>query len=93
MRYRALVMLAGRAERVFSGSLQLRVTTERQGRTTTLTLPDEGPPEARERMKLTFRRMLRVEGHFEVPQGAVLKSVQMRVLEKGALRAEQTASL
>ncbi|MBX3590947.1 MAG: hypothetical protein KF755_08570 [Burkholderiaceae bacterium] len=93
MRYRALVMLAGRAERVFSGSLQLRVTTESQGRTTTLVLPDEGPPEARERMKLSFRRMLRVEGHFEVPQGAVLKSVQMRVLEKGALRAEQTASL
>lgn len=93
MRYRALLMQAGRAERVFSGSLQLRVTTVSQGRTTTLTLPDEGPAEARERMKLSFRRLLRVEGHFEVPQGAVLKSVQMRVLEKGALRAEQTAAL
>ncbi len=93
MRYRALLMQAGRAERVFSGSLQLRVTAVSQGRSLTLTLPDEGPPEARERMKLSFRRLLRVEGHFEVPRGAVLKSVQMRVLEKGALRAEQTAAL
>lgn len=93
MRYRALLMQAGRKNREFAGSLQLLVTTQNQGRTKTLTLPDDGPPEARERMKLSFRRLLRVEGHFEVPEGAVLKSVQLRVLERGALRAQQAASL
>lgn len=93
MRYRALLMQAGRAERVFVGSLQLRVTTASQGRTKTLILPDDGPVAGRERMQLSFRRVLRVEGHFQVPEGAVLKSVQLRVLERGALRAEQTASL
>ena len=93
MRYRALLMQAGRAERLFSGSLQLLVTTMNQGRSRTMTLPDDGPADARERMKLSFRRLLRVEGHFMVPEGAVLKSVQMRVLERGVLRAEQRASL
>lgn len=93
MRYRALLMQAGRAERLFSGSLQLLVTTMNQGRSATMTLPDDGPADARERMKLSFRRLLRVEGHFMVPEGAVLKSVQMRVLERGVLRAEQRASL
>ncbi|MCD6733153.1 MAG: hypothetical protein LT103_06115 [Burkholderiaceae bacterium] len=93
MRYRALLMQAGRAERLFSGSLQLLVTTVTQGRTRILKLPDDGPADARERMKLSFRRLLRVEGHFRVPEGAVLKSVQMRVLERGVLRAEQSASL
>lgn len=93
MRYRALLMQAGRKERVFSGSLQLLVTTLSHGRAKTVTLPDDGPAEARERMKLSFRRLLRVEGHFEIPQGAALKSVQLRVLERGTLRAQQTASL
>ncbi len=93
MRYRALLMQAGRAERPFSGSLQLLVTTTAQGRSKTLKLPDDGPADARERMKLSFRRLLRVEGHFRVPEGAVLKSVQMRVLERGVPRAEQSAAL
>ena len=44
-------------------------------------------------MKMSFRRLLRVEGHFQVPEGAELTSVKLRVLERGALRAEQTASL
>lgn len=93
MRYRALLMQAGRVERLFSGSLQLLVTTVTEGRTRILKLPDDGPADARERMKLSFRRLLRVEGYFTVPEGAVLTSVQMRVLERGVLRAEQSASL
>jgi len=93
MRYRALLMQAGRADRAFSGTLQLLVTTVSQGRTKTLVLPDDGPAGGRERMKLSFRRLLRVEGHFQVPEGAELASVKLRVLERGALRAEQTASL
>ncbi len=93
MRYRALLVQAGRAERLFTGSLQLLVTTVSDGRTRILRLPDDGPADARERMKLSFRRLLRVEGHFRVPEGAVPKSVQMRVLERGVLRAEQSATL
>lgn len=93
MRYRALLMQAGTGRQAFSGSLQLRVTLVSDDRTATLVLPDDGPSAAPERMRLSFKRLLRVEGHFQIPAGAVPKSVQLRVLEKGALRAEQTVSL
>jgi multidrug efflux pump subunit AcrA (membrane-fusion protein) len=93
MRYRALLMQAGRTERRFSGSLQLVVTMQGNAGTKMMTLPDDGPAQARERMKLSFRRVLRIEGHFQVPEGARLQSVRLRVLERGTLRAEQMASL
>ncbi|ODU70078.1 MAG: hypothetical protein ABT05_01810 [Lautropia sp. SCN 66-9] len=91
MRYRALLTQNGHEVRQFSGSLQLLLTVAGNGRTKTLLLPDEGPTDARERMKVSFRRHLRVEGYFPVPAGEVLKSVQLRVLEGGTLRAQQTA--
>lgn len=93
MRYRALLMQSGRTERQFSGSLQLVVTMQGKAGTKIMTLPDDGPAQARERMKLSFRRVLRIEGHFQVPEGATLQSVQLRVLERGTLRAQQMASL
>ncbi|MBN9462740.1 MAG: hypothetical protein J0H00_16155 [Burkholderiales bacterium] len=93
MRYRALVMQTGRGDRVFTGSLQLVVTTAQDGRTATFTLPEAGAAEARERMQLSFRRLLRVQGRFDVPRGATVKSVELRVLERGAVRARQSVAM
>lgn len=93
MRYRALLTQNGRDVRQFTGSLQLLLTVVGNGRTRTLLWPDEAPADARGRMKVSFQRHLRVEGYFSVPAGETLKSVQLRVLEGGTLRAQQTARL
>ena len=44
-------------------------------------------------MRLTFQRVRRLEGQLDVPAGAVVRSVQLRVLEGNAVRAQQTAVL
>lgn len=93
LRYRALVMEGSRGEREFVGSLQLVIHGTAAGKPATLTIPDDGDSELRERMQLSFRRYLRIEGSFGVPTGIVVKSVQLRVLERGAVRAQQTATL
>ncbi len=93
MRYRALLSQGGRAEKEFSGALQLLVTLVGDGKVTTLTIPDQtGGPELRERMRLSFRRYQRVEGRFDVPAGQAVKSVQLRVLERGTVRAQQVVT-
>jgi hypothetical protein len=48
---------------------------------------------AGERTRLQFRRYLRMEGQLSMPAGLVARSVQLRVFEGGALRAQQTAAL
>lgn len=92
-RYRALLLLGGRDERRFDGQLQLLVTLTLGGKTTTLVLPKRGAAEPRDQMRVSFTRFRRVEGRFEVPAGAIVKSVQLRVLEKGAVRAQQTITM
>ncbi|MCC7060228.1 MAG: hypothetical protein IT508_08345 [Burkholderiaceae bacterium] len=93
MRYRALLMQTGRSDRVFNGSLQVVVAATREGRSAGFTLPAQGDEAARERMKLSFRRLLRIEGYFDLPAGATVESVELRVLERGAVRARQLADL
>lgn len=92
-RYRALLLQGGRSEKRFDGQLQLLVSLSFGGKTTTLVLPRRGAAETRDQMQVSFTRFQRVEGRFEVPAGAALKSVQLRVLEKGAVRAQQTITM
>ncbi len=94
LRYRALVTQGGREEKAFSGQLQLVLNLLHEGKPLTLVVPDpkaaEGP--LPDRLKLNFTRHVKVEGQVEVPPGAQLKSFQMRVLERGALRAQQSVT-
>jgi len=90
MRYKALLTQGGRAERDFEGSLQLVVSAVANGKASTITWPRQGADAERERMKVAFRRYRRVEGQFEVPSGATLRSVQLRVIEGGTVRAQET---
>ena len=53
LRYRALLTQPGRADRDFTGTLQLVVTTETNGRPGSLTWPQAGDAGARERAKVT----------------------------------------
>jgi cell division protein FtsL len=93
IRYKALVMQGGREQKEFAGAIQIVATGTLNGKPLSITLPDQGSPEVKERMKIAFKRYQRVEGFIEVPAGAVIKTVQLRLLEKGTLRAQETASL
>jgi hypothetical protein len=45
------------------------------------------------KLKLSFKHYQRLEGQITLPEGVIVKSAQMTVLEKGELRAKQSVSL
>ena len=89
VQYRVLVMQGGKNVQDFVGELQFQLTVVDNGKTATLTLPDTKNDDAA-KLKLSFKYYQRVEGTLNVPEGAVIKSVQARILDKGQLRTFQT---
>ena len=92
LRYRLLVQQSGRPERDFVGAVSLTVSLQQGGRPWVLqlpdaTIPDAGPP------PLSFRHYQRVEGTFELPEGAVVRSVQVKIQSDGEVRAQQTFTM
>jgi hypothetical protein len=49
--------------------------------------------DASDKYKLGFRHYQRVDGVLAVPDGATVKSVQVKILEKGAVRTQQSENL
>ncbi len=94
MHYRALVIQGGREEKSFVGQLQIVMNLLVDGKPQTVVLPDPKAGDAKvpDNLKLNFTRFLKVDGRVEIPVGAVLKSFQLRVLERGAVRAQQVVS-
>ena len=95
LRYRMLVMQGGKGDRDFAGSLQLAVTVLQNGKSAVIVFPEAGrkDPVDAEKFQLAFKRYQRIEGLLTLPPGAEMKSVQARILEKGQLKAQQTALL
>lgn len=94
-RYRMLVVLGGgRKERQFQGSIQLVVKVQAEGRDAMIVLPEEGRSEAAA-FRLDFKYFQRAEGTFRVPEKVKVRSVQVRILERGnsQARAVQMADL
>jgi hypothetical protein len=91
LRYRLLIMQGGKGDRRFVGSLQLMVTTLQDGKSAMMTFP--AVPADQDKFKLSFMHYQRVEGVLTLPEGAVTKQVQARVLENGQVRAQQAANL
>jgi hypothetical protein len=91
-RYRALAFLGGRELREFSGTTQLLIVGV-GGKATTLTLPMDGDKQMAERMQLKFKRTVRIEGVFQLPPDFTPKTVQLRVLEQGVLKAQSQVAL
>ena len=92
LRYRLLVQQSGRPERDFIGAVSLTVSLQQGGRPWVLqlpdaTIPDAGPP------PLAFRHYQRVEGTFELPEGAVVRSVLVKIQSNGEVRAQQTFTM
>jgi hypothetical protein len=92
IRYRLLIMQGGSGINHFTGTLQLAVTTMLHGKSAMIIFPESNSVEA-EKFKLGFKHYQRVEGVLTLPEGVAVKTVQARVLEKGQIRAQQSANL
>lgn len=90
--YRLLIMQGGKGDHEFVGNLQLIVTTLQGGKSAMMTFPNGNPAE-QDKYKLSFKHYQRIEGVLTLPEGAVAKLVQARVLEKGQIRAQQSVNL
>jgi hypothetical protein len=92
LRYALLLMRGGKGDREFVGNLQLSVAVVDHGRNAMIVFPDSGAQDS-EKFKLTFKHYQRVEGILALPEGLIVKSVQARILQKGQLKAQQSANL
>jgi hypothetical protein len=92
LRYRLLIMQGGKGEQYFVGNLQLAITVLQNGADAMITFP-EGKLGDADKFKLGFKHYQRVEGVLTLPEGASMKAVQARVLERGQIRAQQAANL
>ncbi|MGI9152549.1 MAG: DUF6776 family protein, partial [Rubrivivax sp.] len=87
LRYQMLVMQSARTATEFAGRYELLVSGTLSGRA--WSMPAAGGPKD---MKL--KQYLRIEGLIDHPPQAVIKSLQVRVLdEAGAVKATQTVPL
>lgn len=92
-RYRLLLVIGGRRDKPFQGSLQLVLNTRSQGRDGMILLPDKSAADS-PAYKLNFKYFNRVESTFRLPRDVQLQSVQVRVFEAGSdqARAVQTVN-
>ncbi len=87
LRYQMLVVQNGKDSTDFNGRYELQLTGVLEGKAWTQSLP--GGPRA-----LQVKQVARVEGQIEHPAAAVIKTVQVRVLDaKGVTRAAHTTRL
>jgi hypothetical protein len=94
MRYRLLVQQSGKPDKDFVGSVQLRVNFVQNAHGFTMQIPDPAAtPELAQSMQLSFRHYQRLEGGFNLPPGAVARSVQVRILAGGETQLQQTFNL
>jgi hypothetical protein len=88
LRYRALVMQGGSGKQRFSGNLQLAVMAQQGNQTTNLVFPNDQSPE-QDKFKIGFKYYQRLDGMVTLPDGAIVKNVQARILENGQVRAQK----
>ena len=92
-RYRMLLVhKGGRQAKEFKGALQLLVKVQQAGENAMITIPSESEQNL-QRYRFEVRYFQRTEGVFSVPSGAVVKSVEARLLQDGIVRARQSVTL
>ncbi len=92
LRYRLLVQQSGRPDRDFVGVASLTFSLQQGGRPWVLQLPDATIPDAGP-LPLSFRHYQRLEGTIELPEGAVVRSVLVKIQSNGEIRAQQTFTM
>lgn len=92
-RYRMLVVHnASKQSRDFRGELQFLLKVQQAGKDAMIPIPPDGATD-RDRYRLDVKHFQRAEGALSVPSGAVLKSVEVRIISEGVVRARQTINL
>ena len=87
LRYQLLLMQSGKAPAEFKGRYELQAAGTLDGKPWILALPAGSQP-------ISLRQYARVEGRLDHPPAAVVKTVQVRVIDsKGGVRATQTVKL
>ena len=92
LRYRLLLMQGAKGGRNFVGDLQFTVSVVQANKTAMMVFPQGNAGEAN-KLKVSFKHYQRVEGILTLPEGVSATAVQARVLEKGQIRAQQSANL
>ncbi|MBO9538711.1 DUF6776 family protein [Herbaspirillum sp.] len=92
VRYRVLVMQGGGGTQQFAGNLQLSITVWQSGKSAIINFPESNSADLA-RYRLAFKYYQRVEGVLNVPEGATIKAVAVRVLDRGQVRAQQSVDL
>jgi hypothetical protein len=77
-RYRMLLTQGGQRKQDFKGRIQLLVQVAHQGSLATLTFPEPSAGEGAG--AVDFRFYQKVDGRFRIPEGAVLKGYEVRVI-------------
>jgi hypothetical protein len=86
LRYQMLLVQHGKGVSEFRGRYELLVSGRLEGKAWQVTLPGEQP--------LQLRRVTRVTGLIDHPTDAVIKAVEVRVLDaRGAMQTSQTLRL
>ena len=87
LRYQMLLMQSGKAPAEFKGRYELQAAGTLDGKPWTFALPAGPQP-------ISLRQYARVEGRLDHPAAAVVKTLQVRVIDsKGGVRATQTVKL
>lgn len=92
LRYQVLVMQGGKGSRDFAGEMQLTLTLVQAGKPAMMQFPDAKAGESG-KLKLFFKYYQRLEGVIAIPDGATVKAVQVKVLDRGQQRAQQSITL
>jgi hypothetical protein len=91
--YRMLLAMQGSNKaREFKGSLQLAVTLQQQGHNVMMFLPQTAEQNSQQ-YNVNFKNFHRLDGSFLIPAGARIKSVEVRLLQDGALKASKSITL
>lgn len=94
-RYRYQFLAAQNGEqrgREFKGSVQVAVTLQSDGAGGIMTFPRPNDTDAG-RFAVVFKHFRSIDGTFTLPGGAKPKSVEIRLMQDGAVRAAQTVNM
>lgn len=92
-RYRMLIVQrGGKGQQVFHGNLELAVRLQQAGKDAMIVLPGSAGA-ASPQFRLEIKYFQRAEGVFAIPAGAVIKSVEARLLQNGAVFSRQMLNL
>lgn len=91
--YRLLAVIQGSKKEIeFRGTMQLAIALQQDGKNVMMLLPPPGESNAAQ-YNVNFKHFRRLDGTFRIPPGSRLRSVDVRLLQSGALKASKSVTL